>query len=101
MNRRKFLTRTMPAVALPGLLNGFSLKALGQNSSHMANLLASASNTDHVLVLVQLQGGNDGMNMVIPLDMYANYYNARTNVAIPQSKALRLNGNDKTGLHPA
>ena len=39
--------------------------------------------------------------MVIPIDMYANYYNARTNVAIPQSKILRLDGTDKSGLHPA
>ena len=59
------------------------------------------TDTDHVLVLIQLAGGNDGLNMVIPLDMYANYYNARTNVAIPQSQVLRLDGTDRSGLHPA
>ena len=102
MNRRKFLNRTVPAaITLPGLLNGFSFTALGQENSALARLLQAATDTDHVLVLVQLQGGNDGLNMVIPLDVYANYYNARTNVAIPQSKVLRLDGTDKTGLHPA
>ena len=51
------------------------------------------TDTDHVFVLIQLAGGNDGLNMVIPLDMYANYYNARTNVAIPQSKVLAAGWN--------
>jgi len=101
MNRRSFLNRTIPAVTLPGLLNGFSFRALGQDSSPLTRLLQAATDTDHVLVLVQLQGGNDGLNMVIPLDVYASYYNARTNVAIPQSKVLRLDGTDKSGLHPA
>src|SRR5215813_10149482 len=100
MNRRNFLNRTIPAVTLPGLLNGFSFTALGQDSSPLTRLLQAATDTDHVLVLVQLQGGNDGLNMVIPLDVYANYYNARTNIAIPQSKVLRLDGTDKSGLHP-
>jgi len=102
MNRRSFLNRTVPAaVTLPGLINGFSFAASTQANSELARLLQGATDTDHVLVLVQLQGGNDGLNMVIPLDVYANYYNARTNVAIPQSKVLRLDGTDRTGLHPA
>ena len=90
MNRRNFLGRTIPAaVTLPGLINGFSFTAMGQNNSELARLLQAATETDHVLVLVQLQGGNDGLNMVIPLDLYANYYNSRTNVAIPQSQLQR------------
>jgi uncharacterized protein (DUF1501 family) len=102
MNRRKFLTRTIPsAVGLPALLNGFSFNAFGAGHSELAMLLGETTNTDHVLVLVQLRGGNDGLNMVVPLDVYSGYYNARTNVAIPQSKVLRLSGTDKSGLHPA
>ena len=103
MKRRQFLRNTLPAaVTLPGLLNGFSFSAFGSGPGDSLNaLLQTAVSNDHILVLIQLQGGNDGLNMVVPLDMYANYYNARTNVAIPQSKVLRLNGTDKTGLHPA
>ena len=100
MNRRNFLTNTAQAVALPALINGFSFTAMGTAHSSLTNLLG-ATNSDHVLVLIQLGGGNDGLNMVVPLDMYANYYNARTNVAIQQSKVLRLNGTDKAGLHPS
>ena len=64
-------------------------------------MLGETATNDHVLVLVQLGGGNDGLNMVVPLDMYANYYNARPNVAIQQSRVLRLDGTDRSGLHPA
>ncbi|MBS1919158.1 MAG: DUF1501 domain-containing protein [Bacteroidetes bacterium] len=102
MNRRKFLHNTIPAaVAMPALLNRFSFTAMGQENSALGWLMGQTTDTDHVFVLVQLSGGNDGLNMVIPLDMYANYYNARTNVAIPQSQVLRLDGTDKTGFHPA
>ncbi len=101
MNRRKFLSRTAPAIGLPALLNGFSFSAFGTAHSELSMLLGETTNTDHVLVLVQLKGGNDGLNMVVPLDVYSGYYNARTNVAIPQSKVLRLAGTDKSGLHPA
>ncbi len=56
---------------------------------------------DRVLVLIQLSGGNDGLNTVIPLEFYDAYHAARANIAIPEDKILRLNGVDKTGIHPA
>lgn len=102
MDRRKFLRKTVPvAVTMPALLNGFSFTAQGAESPLARLLDDTLTDTDHVFVLVQLGGGNDGLNMVIPLDIYGNYYNARTNVAIPQSQVLRLDGTDKSGLHPA
>jgi uncharacterized protein (DUF1501 family) len=102
MNRRNFLRNTIPAaITIPRLLNGFSFTAFSAEQTTLGSLLQHATDTDHVLVLIQLNGGNDGINMVVPLDVYANYYNARTNVAIPQSKVLRLDGTDKAGLHPA
>lgn len=102
MDRRKFLRNTVPvAVTMPALLNGFSFTAQGAESNLARLLEETFTDTDHVFVLVQLAGGNDGLNMVIPIDIYGNYYNARTNVAIPQSQVLRLDGSDKSGLHPA
>ena len=97
MDRRKFLRNTVPvAVTMPALLNGFSFTAQGAESNLARLLEQTLTDTDHVFVLVQLGGGNDGLNMVIPLDIYGNYYNARTNVAIPQSQVLRLDGTDKS-----
>ena len=87
MNRRKFLRNTVPvAVTMPALLNGFSFTAQGAESGLARLLEQTLTDTDHVFVLVQLAGGNDVLNMVIPLYVYGNYDNARTNVAIRQSQ---------------
>lgn len=89
----------MPAVSLPSLINGWSLSAWAQ--SPLLQNISNALDNDRVLVLIQLNGGNDGLNTVIPLDQYGAYYAARTNIAIPENKILRLNGADSTGLNPA
>lgn len=54
---------------------------------------------DRVLVVVQLGGGNDGLNTVIP---YGDpvYYRARTSIAIPEARVLRLGKWTGLGLHP-
>jgi len=51
-----------------------------------------------VLVVVQLSGGNDGLNTVIP---YRNdiYYKMRPTLGIKRDAALSLN--DELGIHPA
>jgi uncharacterized protein (DUF1501 family) len=102
MKRRDFLRNTIPAATvLPGILGGFSVKAYPANSPFMQALQGATIDTDKVLVIIQLNGGNDGLNMVIPIEGYGNYYNARANIAIPQNKILALSNNDKTGLHPS
>ena len=98
MKRRDFLQNTIPAAILPSIIDNFSIRVLGDNPV-MAALLNTYVETDRVLVIIQLNGGNDGLNMVIPLDQYSNYYNARTNIAIPQNKVLTLNGTNTVGLH--
>lgn len=101
MKRRSFLKRSVPAAAvLPGIVNGMTVKAFGANSPLVQRLLMP-TDTDHVLVIVQLTGGNDGINTVVPISTYGDYYNARTNIAIPEAKILRLNGVSQTGLNPA
>lgn len=99
MKRRDFLKYTVPAVTLPAFLNGFSLKAFAH--SPFVEAVNAADASDRVLVLVQLNGGNDGLNTVIPIDTYDLYRAARTNIAIPLDKILRLQGFDQTGLNPA
>lgn len=54
-----------------------------------------------MVVLIQLNGGNDGLNTVIPLGQYDAYHAARANIAIPENKVLHLKGFDQTGLNPA
>ncbi len=102
MKRRDFLKNAIPASAiLPSLINGFSIKALGADNALMQSLALPTTITDHVLVLVQLTGGNDGLNTIIPLDKFSNYFNARQNICIPEDKVLPLYGSSTVGIHPA
>jgi uncharacterized protein (DUF1501 family) len=52
------------------------------------------------LVVVELEGGNDGLNTVIPFED-DQYYRLRPNLAIPRGQVLRLEGASGVGLHPA
>lgn len=100
MKRRKFLTAAGASIALPSLINGFNFKAFGQ-SKWMSMLTASQVNTDKVLVIINLNGGNDGLNTVLPIDQYDTLAAARPNMILPESSILSLNGSSATGLHPA
>ncbi|RYF72463.1 MAG: hypothetical protein EOO39_12115, partial [Cytophagaceae bacterium] len=101
MTRRDFLAAST-AFTVPVMLNGFGLKAMTRQSALVQSLMQSgAANTDRVLVIVYLNGGNDGLNTVIPLDQLSVYNSLRSNIAIPQNKLLSLQGTDKMSFHPA
>jgi uncharacterized protein (DUF1501 family) len=95
MRRRDFI-RTVAPITFMG---GFKISALSRLP--FFGMLDGATDNDHVLVLVQLVGGNDGLNTLIPLSNYSDYYSARSNIAIPESKVLKLSQDTKNGLHPA
>ncbi|MEP6749918.1 MAG: DUF1501 domain-containing protein [Bacteroidota bacterium] len=98
MKRRKFLQQTITGVILPSFLGGIPLKALA--GTPLVHSLRNYMSEDRVLVLIQLAGGNDGLNTVIPFDQYSAYTAARTNIALPEDKVLKLNGFDATALNP-
>lgn len=101
MRRREFFQKAVPAgLVMPALINGFTFKAFGA-SPLIAALTAAPEETDHVLVIIQMTGGNDGLNMVSPLDQFDNLSNARSNIMLPKNKILSLTGTSMTGLHPA
>ena len=88
----------MPLI-LPSLVHGMSFRAWAQ--SPLLRAAARGLGEGRVVVLIQLNGGNDGLNTVIPLGNYDAYHAARANIAIPENKVLRLKGFDQTGLNPA
>ncbi|MBX2902866.1 MAG: DUF1501 domain-containing protein [Chitinophagales bacterium] len=100
MKRREFIRTAVPAVTVPVLLNGVSVKAFG-SAPELEALTGARGNNDHVLVLIELNGGNDGLNTVIPIDQYSGIAAVRSNVMIEQNKVLPLNGTTTVGLHPA
>jgi uncharacterized protein (DUF1501 family) len=104
MKRRDFIQYASSSFFLPLILDGFGAKAHTQATTpFMKAMQELADANDRILVVIQLSGGNDGLNMVLPLDQYSTYTatNFRANIAIPESKALKLNGAAQTGLHPA
>jgi uncharacterized protein (DUF1501 family) len=84
MNRRDFFKI--------GGLSGLWL-TLGQPAD-----LFAAQNLRRILVLIELKGGNDGMNTVIPF-ADPEYVKLRPKIHIPQDQVLRLS--EQVGLHPS
>lgn len=93
--RREFLQATSllaVGAAMPGFL-ARSVAAATQ-SPHMP---IPGFKDDRILVVIQLGGGNDGLNTVVP---YADdaYYASRPSIALQKNEILKLN--DHIGLHP-
>ncbi len=88
--RRQFLTRTLGASSLVAL--GSAVPAFVARTAQ-----AAAAGKDSVLVVVELTGGNDGLNTVIP---YADdlYHKARPTLRKTRDTVIRLD--DHVGLHP-
>lgn len=104
MKRRSFIKR-LSLAAVPFTIGGVPMKLMADNS---LTRMARQSTNDRVLVILQMHGGNDGLNSVIPVEAYDQYYSRRANIAIPASNSLRrmipldntLASEQKVGLHP-
>lgn len=84
-SRRRFLqalgTAALPSLAMPGFAQAAGAKITGEN----------------ILVLIELSGGNDGLNTVIPVTD-PRYRELRPTIGINRSDAITLD--QDTGLHP-
>ncbi len=88
ISRRKFLETSALASAslmVPQFLKGFEQKKI-------------INKNNKILIVVQLSGGNDGLNTIIP---YRNdlYYKNRQDIGINKDKVISLN--DEIGLNPS
>jgi uncharacterized protein (DUF1501 family) len=89
MQRRKFLEHSALASAslfVPQFIQAYQPERIYRSRSQKA------------LVVIQLSGGNDGLNTVVPFrnDLY---YQHRPDIHIPKTDVIDLNG--EMGLHPA
>lgn len=101
MQRRKFikLTSTVSALTLLPTEVFAMLKSSGISSC--------MDNSNKKIVLIQLAGGNDGINTLVPLNQYDLYRSLRPTVGLKNSGANKLINLDSTlplenqiGLHP-
>lgn len=92
LTRRAFLGRTAAGVSCVSLAG-----AMPRLFEAAADAAVAADKSDHVLVVVELAGGNDGLNTVIPFEN-GLYYKNRPTIGVPKEQVHRLS--DQVGLHP-
>ena len=100
MKREEFL-KISGGATLATMLGGWPISTYAANP--LLDVIArSAQTSGRVMVLIQLNGGNDGLNTVIPLDQYSALSSKRSNILIPETGVLSLSNTGKaTGLHPS
>ncbi|MDG1037507.1 MAG: hypothetical protein P8O89_01035, partial [Polaribacter sp.] len=107
MDRRKFIRLTALGSASTFLVNGHVANAFNQTAA--INGIPPEIIDGRSIVLVQLRGGNDGLNTVIPLNQYDTYANLRPKIkqsitAGNPNKAIELDSTlaleDQVYLHP-
>jgi len=92
-NRRSFLQALglsgMSSMVLANTKIGFA------TNTQLATAVSAVEN-DNILLVIKLFGGNDGLNMIVPLAQYGVYADARPTIKVPENKVFKLN--DKYGL---
>src|SRR5262245_34357805 len=110
ISRRRFVqTGALAAVGLGGLaLGGGALAATarrraGFSAPTPAAAAAAAASNGKIVVVVNLFGGNDGLNTIIPLQaaQYNKYRALRPTLRYDLPQLLTLNGQPDFGLNPA
>ena len=105
MKRRKFIQLTSSGSLAGFMLNGHLVSAFTRTK-----LLTNISEDvirDRSIVMIQLSGGNDGLNTIIPKNQYDKYANIRPTIRIHNSGNhagieldSSLSTSDETLLHP-
>src|SRR5688500_11040532 len=83
MNRRQFIERL-------GLLSGAGFTISGIPLRALANPFQRKQEDDNILVLIQLAGGNDGLNTLVPFEDDL-YYKSRPTLALPKNQLHQVN----------
>ena len=93
MQRSRFLLGALSGLTVVGSTDSIFSRALAQ-----APLAGLPGGDDRVLIVINFQGGNDGLNTVVPHGL-RSYYNYRPTLGIAPNDVLQI---DKTvGLNPA
>ena len=100
--RRRFVTHGLGLLSAAATVPAFLMRAGDALAADTTMRLSSVPGAPdgRVLVVVQLSGGNDGLNTVVPIgdDAYAK---ARPGLGLSAKEVLTLDGVDGIGLHPA
>ncbi|MBV8226459.1 MAG: hypothetical protein JO232_14865, partial [Verrucomicrobia bacterium] len=100
VTRRAFLRTSILGAALSWTVPVFIERTfLTLNAQAADSSLQTMTGKDHpILVVIQLAGGNDGLNTIIPLENDL-YFKARPKLAIPKEQVLPLDS--VVGMNPS
>jgi uncharacterized protein (DUF1501 family) len=94
LDRKRFLKKSLGVAVLGGTMPAAFMRAAAAQS---LPALGSTVDPDNVLVVIQMGGGNDGLNTVVPYSDDA-YHRVRPVIGIPPASVLRID--DRIGLNP-
>jgi uncharacterized protein (DUF1501 family) len=104
--RREFLKKSGCTVLTVGLSRPAFFRRVNQAAASALTEAVTLSPNDRILVVIQLDGGNDGLNTVIPLSRKLSglYQDYRPQLAVHEDQVLPIGAdaaNNQIGLHPA
>ena len=86
MKRRDFLHNMAHLAALTSILPNWGLEQLFDQNSVLANTI----DKNKILIIIRLDGGNDGLNTVFPLDQYEKLYKVRSKILMEEKKIIPI-----------
>jgi len=102
MKRRNFLRLSAPLTLSPLVIRGNVLSPFVSGS--LTRMFSCGDINDRVLVVVQMKGGNDGLNCVVPTYQYDTYRSFRPVIGTEADKLLALDNTlsneHHISLHP-
>lgn len=106
MKRRDFIQRLAgTGIVLPFALGYPRVRAFAKSPAGSPFMKLMGAESDRVLVLIRLAGGNDGLNTLVPFTS-AEYYRLRKqgtadDLSIAAEQVVRIGGHETLGLHPS
>ncbi|MBC8144235.1 MAG: DUF1501 domain-containing protein [bacterium] len=106
MKRRDFIQRLAgTGIVLPFALGYPRVRAFAKSPAGSPFMKLMSADTDRVLVIIRLAGGNDGLNTLVPFTD-PEYYRLRKqgsadDLSIAENTVVRIDGNSTLGLHPS
>src|SRR6266853_1221539 len=88
-SRRDFLIRGLYGVGVGAGLPLFLNRTSAALAAQALEGTSVEKHPERILVVVELSGGNDGLNTVVPFGDAA-YYKARPNLGIPANQAIKI-----------